>query len=240
MTLNVREKILIYVLVIVLVLFGGIKLIVMPISQGYLTDSAALFTLTQQKNKAQNDVLLSKQIDVSKQTVLSEAIKSSQLFYPSLSNEYLNVLAVNLALSNGFTVYSIRFSAAGGSSTAAIGAISPDGNYLLKNLAEQFNNAVSGIKSQVAAVKPADGSVVVARDVTLNMTGTSYTNIKGFLSAVKLSGKTVIVTAFNCTKAGVGYQVTATLRYFGAEQLAGSSNTSYWPLSPPSGQTGIM
>ena len=270
MSLSVREKVLVFLLIIAALVFVGIKYLVMPAVQDAARDKTKLSDLFNQQVIVQQKVSVAKGADSNLQKELATANSAASAILPQPNSELLNVWIVNLVQNSGLTVTTVSFTQAtvtdigAQNGTASNSQPSPGttGRYLLKDYADSYNGVSSGAatSSAVSSGTSSSGTASAASSsssagvqaaateggllsvsVTVDMTGKTYDQVKNFLDAVKNSGKTAIVTTFSCSKDTNGiYNVSAIITCYGAEKLDNSDSTFAWVQPKPSGQSGLM
>jgi hypothetical protein len=253
MSLSVREKILVYLLVIAVIVFIGVKYLDMPAVRANNADSARAENLLTQQDTAQQKVVAVQNSSSSLEKALASANSAASSLLPQPDIDLLNVWVVNLVQSSGLNVTSISFTQpsstdVGASSTTQNGTSSAiNQDYLLGQYAKGYKGEISNpsatsennsTSSSAATTSGAIGGVLGV-NVTMALTG-NYNQAKAFLDIVKNSGKTVIVTSFGCSVSGSTYSINATLQCFGAEKPDSSDGTFNWTLPKPAGAGNVM
>jgi Tfp pilus assembly protein PilO len=244
MSLSVREKILVFLLIIAALVFIGIKYLVTPAMQDAANGKAKLSDLFNQQVVVQQKVAAAKSADSNLQKELATANSAASAILPQPDNELLNVWIVNLVQGSGLNVTTVSFSQAAvtditpQNNTASNTQAGSTGGYLLKDYADSYKSVSpsSGAGSQAAAT---EGGLLCV-NVTINMTGT-YDQAKAFLDAVKNCGKTAIVNAFTCSvDNNKVYTISAVIACYGAEKLDDSDSTFAWTQPQPAGNNDLM
>jgi hypothetical protein len=265
MSLSVREKVLVFLLIIAALVFVGIKYIVTPVLQDSAKDKAKLSDLFNQQLIVQQKIAVAKGADANLQKEMEKANSAASAILPQPDSALLNVWIVNLVQSSGLSVTTVSFTPATVTDTGAQNGTASNsqpspgttGRYLLKDYADSYNGVSSGAATSSAASSGTSSAAsssssagvqaaateggLLSVSVTVDMTGKTYDQVKNFLDAVKNSGKTAIVTTFSCSKDTNGiYNVSAIITCYGAEKLDNSDSTFAWVQPKPSGQSGLM
>lgn len=250
--LSSREKILLFSLGLLLILFLGIQLLLRPAAAALAADGEAL----------QNALVSAQQVTMQEQTVsgtrqtmqktLREATKAASFLFPSLDKPALQVFIENIAKKSGFKVQAITISdpAAAAVQNSAATASSPGSTlYNMKGYADSYtgkpvssaaasSTVVSAAASSAATSSGTTGDVL-ALSVNMQMSG-SFDNAKKFVDAIKNTNKAVVVTAFSFAKADKGNSCTATLQFYAAQKLSNNDHTLDWNQKKPAGKNSLM
>lgn len=109
MTLNLREKILVFLLGIVVVLFVGIKLLITPALATLSLHTQTLLDMQTRQNIARMNLATASKLDNTVKKAASAADAAAANILPSVDNERLNLWLLGLTSANGLTVNSIKF-----------------------------------------------------------------------------------------------------------------------------------
>lgn len=269
MTLSAREKILLFVLAIVLILFVGIRYLVLPSFKSYTADLQKLDGLMQKQQQTQNAVSQARTVGERERQALQKAESAASPLLPSADSDLLNVWAVKLMEDAGLKVTSITLAPAtsvdiapSGSGAAGTSSAVPGlPGYKLGDYAETYKGtapkAAGGTSSAASSPSSASSSAsgtssasssaaggskegtVLNVNISASMTGT-YAQASAFLDAVKNCGKTAVVTSFTCTGSGAAVTFDAVISCYAAEKLDNSDTTFAWDQPAPAGKNSLM
>lgn len=242
MTLSPNEKMLLFLLAILVVIFAGTKLLVNPAMSRLETDRATLTQLQTEQDLARWNLQTAGQMPSRISKALKSANAAASSLFPSMDNSHLNLWFLQLAGRSGLTLTSIGFSSpvaldirslsSGGSggTTQAAGdqQDSPDSiSYLLRTYAQNYQGSGASAVSGGSSVVGSSGkypAALLEKDVTVTLTGSS-TGVTGFLDAIRGSGRTARIVSYSSTVPvnGTG-TATMTIQCFGAERPDGSDS----------------
>ena len=263
MSLSVREKVLVFLLIIAALIFVGVKYLISPVQLSGQNNKNKIIDLFTQQQVVAQKVAVVRAADSNLQKQLASANSAAAAILPQPENELINVWAVNLAQKSGLVVTTISLSKpavtdigtkTGGGGTSQAGQTQTD-NYLLKDYMNTYKNgsekgstASSSAPSTSASSATASGSSsatleggLLCISVSINLTGTTFNQCQAFLDDVKNCGKTAIITTYSCAQDTTGhYIVSAIIDCYGAEKLNDSDTTFAWSLPKPSGESSLM
>jgi len=263
MSLSVREKVLVFLLIIAALIFVGVKYLISPVQLSGQNNKNKIIDLFTQQQVVAQKVAVARTADSNLQKQLASANSAAAAILPQPENELINVWAVNLAQKSGLVVTTISLSKpavtdigtkTGGGGTSQAGQTQND-NYLLKDYMNTYKNgsekgstASSSAPSTSASSATTSGSSsatgeggLLCISVSINLTGTTFNQCQAFLDDVKNCGKTAIITTYSCAQDTTGhYIVSAIIDCYGAEKLNDSDTTFAWSLPKPSGESSLM
>ncbi|HEX3026621.1 MAG TPA: hypothetical protein VHR42_05280 [Clostridia bacterium] len=255
MTLTSREKKLLFVLALVVILVGGFRFLVLPAYSKFNTENENFSTLLARQLIAKGNLAAAGTIDSGLQKKLSDVDSSASALFPSLSNDQLNIWILDLTAKNGLSVSSIKFgspyvteiskdniknadsSTSGSTSAGQNQTAAGDLNYLLKKYAQGYKGSstsavpatTSGSSSSSSSAQSGASSQQAGNSLVgeqIKISMTgSFAQANSFLDAVKNSKKTVLVSSFSCSPKGSTLTIDATLLFYGAEKPDSSDKT---------------
>jgi Tfp pilus assembly protein PilO len=187
MSLSIREKVLLFVLALVAILYFGMKFLVMPSYGSNQKDKADLQRLAMLKNTALQQVSGTKNANANLQAELKKATGAASSILPEPKNELLNVWIVRLVQRSGLSVTSISFGAATSADISAQSsaqnnvqsssqpAANQTADYLLKDYANAYNSGVSSSSAASSATSSASNGAKSSSSASSSKGGTSST-----------------------------------------------------------------
>ena len=155
MILSAREKILLFLLALVLVIAGGTKFLVNPTVDRLVARRSELAQMQSRRQSASQNVRDAGSVPAGVQSALTKADSSASALLPSVASDQLNAWFLKLAQQNGLTLVSIQFDnpvatdihSAGTSSRTNVSAASQpkddDIAYQLRMYAEEYRGTSS-------------------------------------------------------------------------------------------------
>lgn len=270
MTLNLREKILVFLLGIVVVLFVGIKLLITPAFTTLSVHTQTLLDMQTKQDIARTNLATASKLDSTVKKAATAADTAAASILPSVDNERLNLWLLGLTAANGLSVNSIKFStpavtdigqttttqqsSGSGSQVTTANTLT----YLLKTYAEEFkgHTVSSGTAGNSTASKSTSATAQSnSASQTTKSTGSSSSATGSLLSedvTLQLTGnyggfKALLDTIKNSgktvqvTKLDITPQnATVVLRCYGAEKPDDTDTVFAWTLPAPAGKSDIM
>jgi hypothetical protein len=210
MTLSLREKILIYLLVLVLAVFSIYKFVYTYVSADYETNKTMLVSLTQQNNLRRELYTKYAAIDTTIAEAAEKADQAADPFFPSLEPEKLNLWLDGYVSKAGLALGSIIISEPTVAPIGEVSNITYDYNYPIKDYADAFllpqdnpeDAAASDAPSDDGAV-PADQSeegmqedAVLGSIVNISLSG-PVSGLNTFSDEILSCGKTVMIRSMS-------------------------------------------
>lgn len=246
MILSAREKILLFLLALVIVVTGGMKFLVNPALDRMASRRARLAQALAEGETASRNVQTAVRMSADVQSALAAADSAASALLPSTASDKLNVWFLSMARQNGLTLTGIRFGdpvatdiRSAGSGSRPAGAASSqtqedDIAYQLRTDAEEFRgtasapsavsgpassaaSSVSSVSSTSSAASSAARAQLLEKDVTLSLSGPE-SGFLGLLDAIKKSGRTVRVVSYSTTVQNGSGTATVVVQCFGAEK----------------------
>lgn len=260
MNLSMREKVLLLTLAVVVIIFGGIKFLIVPAAQS-LSNNKSLALQTQLKvTDAKMKVFQSQGMNKNLLDAYKKAVSASSSLLPSLDKPSINVWLLNTAKKSGLDVQALTLSdpssvaaptvdtytkaASASTDTYAASVSTDEGNttqtksfdYTMKTYADKFLGK-SETKTSTANKTDKTGEVLMST-ATFKATG-NYKSLLSFLDAVRGTKRCIIVSSINCTKQQNTFSADITVQFYAAEKLDKDSIFN-WTIKTPSGKTDLM
>lgn len=254
LNLSMREKIMLLVLGLVIIILFGAKLLIIPASSSLNTDTANLTKAKLSVLEANTQLVEAKSAPKSVEKAYNDAKNAASPLLPSLNKPSLHLWFLNLAQESGLTIQSITIGdpspATPSFDSSASTQTSSESNITcnMDNYAKAYINgnaasskpdsSESGTDEESDEPSPAAGDAMTA-SVELNMTG-SYEGMETFLDTIEKTKRNIIISAFNCkTDSGV-FTFDVTLQCYAAQKLDDSDTIFDWKEDNPEGKDDLM
>ena len=248
MKLSAREKILVMILAVVVVLGGGIRFLAVPAYQDLKDKTSQLTELAIKQAAAQASVKAAAGIPKNLDAAKKKASEASKPFFPSLDSDQLQLWVTNITTEKGLAVGNLSVSSPAVDSFKGKGnAASAVIDYPIRDYASAFKGGNAGAQAaqqsgrQSAAQSAGgktelSGSSVLKASVSMSLTGT-YADILEWLDALSGSGRTVKVAQIGLGQNTNGkLSVSVVLDCYGVEKIDDSDSTVNWNLPKPAGK----
>ena len=240
MTLSYREKILVILLLVVAVLYIGIKFLIMPVYDSYTKNQISLSDISNKKSVVENNVIIASNINKSLQEAQKKALDIAKPFFPTLDSDILNLWVANIVASKGLIIQQINIT-----EPKVIDIQKPASQMQATSYPiNDFANIIKDIKNNIpsAASNNANSkisqSAVIMSEITLTMKdqNNAMPNTRGFLDAIIAQKRTVNVVSFSVARNEKNEMVfTCTLDCYAVQKLDDSDNLVDWTLPAPQG-----
>lgn len=242
MNLSIREKVLITLLAVIAILFGGIQFLVMPAVQGANAQDVKLEDTRLQYINAQEIMNNIDSYDKGLEKAKINAASASAAFFPSLDSELLNVWAEGIVVKCGLKTNSIQITDPK-LLPVTLPKQSPSPlDYPIGEKADQIiQKSTSSASPSSAAQNAKPGTtVVIMSQITVKVKG-SFQNIQSFLNSVSGCGKTATVSAMEIGGYDVsGYSAVITVDCYAVKKIDDNDQTLNWNQGSPAGQDNVM
>lgn len=265
--LSMREKVLLVALGLVIIIFGGAKLLIIPASESLRNDSQELASTSTKVVEAQNYVAQSKNIDKSVEKALSDAKDSARPLFPSLDKPSLHLWLLSIAAQTNVGIDSMSISDPVASTPLSVTTGSTESTESkeqssgsaeqsssvstntsnMDNYAKVYLNTASSANgksgsdttsAQVNVSSSAAGDAMMS-NVTLRLSG-NYNNIEAFIDKIKASNRCIIVRSLRLETTQEGFKSEITLQFYGATKLDDSDKIFEWKAGKPQGKADLM
>lgn len=206
MTLSLREKILVYLLVLVLAVFCIYKFAYTSVAADYESNRTTYEDLSQQYELQEQQVARYADIDATLASAKEEASRAAEAFFPSLEPENLSLWLDGYIRRAGFTVGSITIADPAVATIGGVSSAASDYSYPIRDYAAAFLLPQDGAEetdmAQPDAGAPAAGqdkeavpeNSVLSTVVNLSLAGPAAA-VDSFCDEIKNCGKTVMIRA---------------------------------------------
>lgn len=236
MKLNFWEKVLLFILAVLIVLAGGIRFLVLPSYEDFYRRTSDLMDTERKREIVQMSI--SGKNDLEKRYVasLQKALESSKPFFPDLDSDNLNKWLAELTARYGLAVQSFKAEKEKVTGFAQAPGTGSDSNihYPIGDFADQINGNAPQKSGKGNNAASGAGSNVLESDVTLTLKG-SYGGFTQFLDAVNQSGRTAIISAFDYRKNDSTASVT--VNCYAVEKIGTGDPDWNWREQTPAGKS---
>ena len=235
MNITKRERILLTVLAVLLIVVGGWLLLIKPSLDSLTVSIQRSLDVRAQKQTFELNSAQAKNLAAAIDKQKTDAISAAAAFFPSLRDDRLQTFVEGISVAAGVPHYTLTISqtqlkAPGG------GASVPSAlDYPLGQIAQALNPAAQ--KKATAAVS---ADTVEYANVTVQFDA-DYAALTKFLDGVKNSGRTARVTSLQISKqAGALLAVTVGIDCYGIRKLDDSDALTDPVPAQPSGRTSLF
>lgn len=206
MALSKREKILLFVLAFVAVVFLGVRFLLMPVYDELNQKKSSLQAGAINEQLAKADVAGAAGIQRQYDSAEQKAVGTAQAFFPNLKSDDLNKWLKTLTDKYGLTVVSMAFSNPAPADIAGTSSVAASSGYPIQQFADSFlQNNSSGVAASSGASSAQSSSAsansqykVLESDIKVELGGTKSA-AEAFLDAIPKSGRTAVVTESDIT-----------------------------------------
>ena len=210
MTLTPRERMLLILLSAVVILVGGSKLLIAPQLEKLAEASARHSEVQFQLQQAELDLSRVQTIDEENRTLKSQIVQQSARFFPTLTNDMVQIYFDNLARAAGVSFSSFNMSSVTAvrvynPTTPESGLTYPAGEAAKKLLETSYE------AENISDTANTSAGMVEMMQVSMQLVG-SYDQALALLGQISGAGRTVRVTSVNLTAQPnglVGINITA-------------------------------
>ncbi len=235
MTISPRERMLLILLSAVIILVGGSKLLISPqlekLSELAERRSEAQFLLQQ----AELDLLRARTIDQETRALESKIVQDSARFFPTLTNDMVQVYFDNLARAAGVTISSFSMSPVTAAQVANPAAPGPRVSYPAGDAALRLAQQEAPAATPSRQTGPQDG-LVELMEVSVQLRG-SYAQALALLGQVSGTNRTLrVASVYLASQADGTVNIHITAQCYGVAKFAGADSLSVGTLPHPEGQ----
>ena len=235
MNMTPRERMLLILLSAVVILVGGSKLLIVPQLEKLAVLSARHSEAQFQLQQAEIDLRRAQTIDEENRTLESQIVQQSSRFFPTLTNDMVQIYFDNLARAAGvsyssFSISPVTVSRVDNPPTPESGLTYPAGN-AARRLIETTPSAESGTDTANTSA-----GLVEMVQVSMQLVG-SYDQALALLGQISGAGRTVRVTSVNLSSLANGsVSISITAECYGVVKFAAPDSLETDTMPRPEGK----